>query len=299
VFESAQPCPQTTGVSAEIPTTSISNGQHKITVTVEDAAGNTSVVYEHTITIANQTTLPTSPVSTPTTASIAPALTAPAAPSRGPTNGDPASESARLAAHWTNTSASRLISSYGHSEQITGELTDSAGTPIAGATIEVSRQPSSLGAVASAMAATQTGSDGIFTIHVSSNASSSIQLAYRSHLGDIQPAASTALSLQVPASLHLTVAPHVTSVGHTIVLTGTLAGPIPPGGKQVIFEARATGGSWLEFHSATARPTGGFRVTHRFALPGPERYEFRAISRYEADFPFLAGTSNVVRVRER
>ncbi len=34
-------------------------------------------------------------------------------------------------------------------------------------------------------------------------------------------------------------------------------------------------------------------------LPGPVTYRFRVLSRYEADFPFLAGTSNVVGVYER
>ena len=37
----------------------------------------------------------------------------------------------------------------------------------------------------------------------------------------------------------------------------------------------------------------------RFKFPGPITYRFRVISRYEADFPFLAGASNVVDVYER
>jgi hypothetical protein len=105
--------------------------------------------------------------------------------------------------------------------------------------------------------------------------------------------------LQVPASLHLTVSPHVTSIGHTIILGGKLAGPIPPGGKKVLFEARVIGGPWIEFHNATVNAHGRFRATHRFTFPGPISYQFRVVCEREADFPFLAGNSNVVRVRER
>lgn len=36
----------------------------------------------------------------------------------------------------------------------------------------------------------------------------------------------------------------------------------------------------------------------RFKFPGPITYRFRVLSRYEADFPFLGGTSNVVYVPE-
>jgi hypothetical protein len=299
VFESAQPCPQTTGVSTEVPTSGISNGQHDLAVVVEDAAGNSSVVYEHAITIANHTTLPTLPVSTPSPAT-APSSTATQTSSRGPANGSPASEDATIAAHWSGSTATNATSPYGHMRAITGKLTDSAGAPIAGAVVEVSRQPSSVGAVASSMASTHTDAAGNFTINVPTDASSRIQLAYRSHIGDAQPAASAAVTLQVPASLRLTIAPHVTSVGRTIVLSGTLAGIIPPTGKKVVFEAREVGTHhWIEFRNASASSHGLFHTSHRFELPGPERYEFRVVCEREADFPFLAGHSNVVRVRER
>jgi hypothetical protein len=40
-------------------------------------------------------------------------------------------------------------------------------------------------------------------------------------------------------------------------------------------------------------------ATHHFTFPGPVRYQFRVLCEREADFPFLTGTSNVVRVLER
>ena len=291
-FRWRQPCPQETAANIEIPTASIANGQHQLKVEVEDAAGNTSVVYEHAITIANDPA----------------AVLGVTAPVRGPANGTPASESAILTAQWKGKSgksgkesANRLTSAYGRSHVVTGKLTNTSGTPIVDALIEANQKPSSLGAIASSLASTHTATDGSFMIHVPSGASSSIQLVYRSHLGDAQPAATQTLTLQVPASIHLEVSPHVTSVGRTIILSGKLAGPIPPGGKQVLFEAHAVGGggSWIEFHNATVDAHGHFRATHRFTFPGPAHYQFRVVCVREADFPFLTGISNVVHVRER
>ncbi len=151
------------------------------------------------------------------------------------------------------------------------------------------------------MTAAHPAPDGTFTLQVpGSDSSASIEVVYRSHLGDAQPTATTTLALRVPAHLHLTISTHVTSVGHTVVLRGTLAGPLPATGKQVIFEARPVGGGpWIEFHNATATGAGAFKASHRFALPGPERYQFRVVCEPEPAFAFGRGVSNVVVVRER
>jgi len=287
VFDAFQPCPNETAVHAEIHTAILADGTHTLTVEVEDAAGDVATVYSGTLITANH------PVSTETPL--------PPAPVRGPANGTPASESAVLTAHWNSSkSTSRLTSSYGRPHEIAGKLTNAAGVPIVGALIEASQKPASLGAVTSSLTDPRTNAQGGFTIGVPRSISSTtIELAYRSHIGDPQPVATQTLTLRVPASIHLTVSPRVTSVGHTIVLRGTLAGSIPPGGKKVLFEARTIGGQWLEFHNATVNAHGRFRATHRFTFPGPVRYQFRVVCEREADFPFLTGVSNTVQVRER
>jgi hypothetical protein len=293
-FRWRQPCPQETGVGIEVPTSGIADGQHQLTVEVEDAAGHTSVVYAHTITIQNHS------------APAGLSLISPA-PARGPANGTPASEDARLTAGWSgrlrrgeSVSAGALTSRYGRAHEIAGKLRSAAGVPIAGALIQASQTPASLGASASSLASTHTGSNGSFTLRVPANSSSAqIELAYRSHLGDAQPAATRTLTLHVPASLSLQISPHVVSVEHTIVLRGRLAGSLPPTGKQVTFEARSPGGPWIEFHNAIVGPDGRFLTTHRFTYPGPVSYQFRVVCKREADFPFLSGASNVVHVQER
>jgi hypothetical protein len=44
---------------------------------------------------------------------------------------------------------------------------------------------------------------------------------------------------------------------------------------------------------------GRFGARYRFRFAGPAEYQFRAVSEFEADFPFLGGASNVVSVFER
>jgi hypothetical protein len=308
-FHEAQPCPQETPVRVEIPTTTIPDGPHLIEVEVEDAAGNKSIVFDKTITVKNHLAASPTPVAStppstpPATGGVAQALVIP--PARGPANGTPASEQATLAAAWLTPAGkasgrAHLASTYGHAQKVTGRLTDPTGAPIAGAAIEVSETPASLGASATSIAIVHTAADGTFSLKLPGNLSAaSIVLSYRSHLGDPLAAASKTLTLAMPAQIRLTVSPRVTSVGRTIAFTGTLAGPIPPGGKQVVLEARAVGGQWVEFHNPTAKSGGQFSATHRFTYPGPARYEFRAICKKEADFPFSEGASNIVRVRER
>ncbi len=87
--------------------------------------------------------------------------------------------------------------------------------------------------------------------------------------------------------------------GGTIHFSGRLrGGPIPPGGKQLVLEARSPGASWIEFHVIRTRAGGRFAYLYHFRLPGPARYQFRVLSEPEADFPFASGASNVVGVFE-
>ena len=100
------------------------------------------------------------------------------------------------------------------------------------------------------------------------------------------------------AGIALRIAPRVTSVGRKIFFSGELHGtPIPPGGKQLVLEASA-GKEWIEFRTISTEAEGRYRASYRFKLSGPVTYRFRVVSRYEADFPFLEGVSNVVDVHE-
>jgi hypothetical protein len=127
-----------------------------------------------------------------------------------------------------------------------------------------------------------------------------LRFAYRSHLGDSPPVATSTLTLRVRAGVALAVAPRTASVGRSIFFRGRLlGGPIPRGGKQLVLEARSPGSPWIEFKVVRANARGRFRAGYRFKFAGPADYQFRVVSEAESDYPFAAGASNVVRVSER
>jgi len=147
----------------------------------------------------------------------------------------------------------------------------------------------------------RTAANGSFSFRVpASTPSSRLTFAYSPQLGEPAPSVTDSLRLTVPASLTLQVTPRDSHRGGTIVFSGTLRGaPLPPGGKQLVLEARTPSGQWRQFQTLSTGPRAGYRASYRFRLAGPIDYQFRAISPQEADFPYARGSSNVVLVHER
>jgi hypothetical protein len=288
-------CPGTVSSIIDWNTTSASNGSHEVALRIVNAAHNQTIVDEHTITIDNASN-PNAPAGTGTP--IGPG--SPAA-LRGPANGMNASDQAKLTARWAGTSSKHVrTSDYGATDRITGRLSTSAGQPISGASLDVSEVPAYQGAKTLPLARTSTGPAGIWALTLPRGISSStLRFAYRSHQKDTVPASSATLTLRVHAGISLHIAPRTSSVGRSIFFSGALHGaPIPPGGKQLVLEA-SSGGEWVQFDTIGTDARGRYRARYRFKFPGPVKYEFRVISRYEADFPFLDGASNTVPVYER
>ena len=150
------------------------------------------------------------------------------------------------------------------------------------------------------MASPRTGPDGRFSLRLPVGLSSrTLRFSYRSHLGDPSPVVSSTLALTVRAGVALAISPRTASVGRSIFFRGRLRGhPIPPEGKQVVLEARSPGGAWIEFKVLRTDARGRYRARYRFKFPGPALYEFRALSEPESDYPFAAGASKAVAVRE-
>lgn len=283
-FLSPQPCAASVSVDVPFDTTKLSNGAHQLVVTVTDPAGNSAVVLDRTITVANSS-----------------AQGSGHAGGEGEPNGTNASRQASLSAAWVGSAKARISSSYGRAHRIAGRLTAPGGAPIAGAQVECVVAPAYAGARQTDFACPKTGASGRFAVTIPAGASSrTIELAYRAHLGEARPVATRTLGLTVDAGVRLSVAPHTTSVGHTIRFNGTLLGaPKPKGGKPMILEARSPGGPWIEFDVVRANAKGRFEDAYTFKFAGPVSYTFRAVSEAEADFPYAAGASDLVHVFER
>jgi hypothetical protein len=333
-FLYAQPCPAALSVDLPFDTTALANGPHDLLVSVLDAAGNSTTVLDRKITVSNSAAPAGgaggsgaggsgssgdgngtggngsgAPVGggsggSTTAGGVAGGGGAGAAVlALGAANGTNASDQATLTAIWRGHAGERLSGTYGAARTVEGRLTAPGGTPIAGAQIEVSAQSSFVGTKASALPTPRTGAAGRWSIVLPRGSSSEVlRFAYRSHLGAVDPVATRTLTLSVRAGIELGITPRIAAADGEIRFGGRLlGGPIPAGGKQLVLEARSPGGHWVEFHVVRARPGAGgrFRYSYRFHLPGPVRYEFRALCEAEADYPFAAGSSNVVRVYER
>jgi hypothetical protein len=293
-YQNFAACPPNVSGTISWNTTTASNGAHEVALQTVNAAGNATVVDDHTITIDNAPN-PNGPAGTGTGTAIGPG--SPAA-LRGPANGTNASDQAKLTAQWTSTSKATRTSGYGQADRISGRLTTSTGQPISGALLDVSATAADQGAKAASLASVRTGPTGAWTLTLPKDIfSSALRFAYRSHVDDTIPVATASLTLRVHAGISLGIDPRVTSVGRTIVFTGVLRGG-PPGGKQLVLEA-SSGGEWIQFRTIATTVKGRYRASYRFKFPGPVTYRFRVLSPYEADFPYLQGASNTVRVHER
>jgi hypothetical protein len=275
-FLYVQPCAQSVSADVAFDSTLAANGAHRLTVSVVDAAGNAAPVLDRAVTIDNP-------------------------PPPGTPNGVNASAQARLSLRWAGTAKASALGGFGHSRTLSGRLTTTGGQPIADAAIDVRATPAYAGAKPLAMASPSTDADGRFSVSVPAGASSrTLRFAYRAHLGDVRPAATGALRLVTPAGIALRVSPRTASAGSSIFFRGRLrGGPIPQGGKQLVLEARSPGSSWIEFKVIRTDARGRYRASYRFKFPGPADYRFRVRSEAESDYPYAAGSSNVVGVHER
>jgi hypothetical protein len=293
-----QPCPAEASADLPLDTTALTNGEHHLVVSVTDAAGNAATVLDREITVANQ--LPSTPAACSASA---------AASGQGPV----------LTASWKGHRGARLRARYGPAHTIEGTLTDPArasgaspstatpgsagagGNPIPNAQLEVCELPNYRGAPTTLLAAPRTGPTGHWSLALPRDLpSSELRIGFRKTPLEAQPAALSTMTLTVPAALRLHISPRTAASAGAIHFSGRLlGGPIPPGGKQLVLEARSPGGPWIEFHVIRTHAGARFAYLYRFHLPGPANYQFRVLSEEEADFPFATGVSNVVGVFER
>ena len=290
-FFEVQPCPLELSDDLSFDTALAPDGSHLLSVQLLDAAGNATTILNRQETFANHG------ASVPAGGGIGPG--SPLA-LRGAANGLNASDQAVLTARWKSTAKAVRTGGYGAKEEITGRLTAPGGVSISGASLGVYDTPAYEGARTVPLTGVRTGPTGAWTLTLPKGVSSSaLRFEYRSHVNDTIPVTTAALTLRVHAGIALRITPRTTSVDHTIVFSGTLHGaPIPAGGKQLVLEA-SSGREWIEFRTITTDAKGRYHASYRFKFPGPITYRFRVLSPSEADFPFLAGTSNVVDVHER
>ncbi len=281
VFHNTQPCPQETEVHTEIQTSELAEGQHHLTVEVEDAAGSKATVYDGTITVDNQPPAPVTPLITVL------------APSRGAPNGNPASDQAALTLDprqprtFTHPLARSAIT-------LTGRLTSPSGAPVQDAVVQLLQQVAGTAMLTSVATAT-TSAAGAWTLRAPKGPSRLLRVAYYSHALDTTPAATLDVHENVPAvvSMH---APHKARLGHPIVFSGQLAGGyVPAAGASIQMEIRYSG-RWRTIEVLPTNSHGRWAYRYTFTLGAGSSYLFRAATVPNAGYPFLGAHSSTVRV---
>ncbi len=298
-FLYVQPCPQQVTADLSLDTTLIADGTHRLKVLVQNAAGDTAVVADTTITVENHGLqsgyLPPSEDTGPLGGNGP--LVGGGVLGRGACNGTGCDDRAQIA---VNRKGLILTHTYrGSTVKLTGKLVSHAGAPIAGAQLNLLQRPAAAGYGLVVIATTTTGPDGSWTLTAPRGPSRELEVAYRSHVGDPAYAVHVNFLERVKAPVTLA-APRQVNAGVPFLFRGRLSGGyIPPGGSLVSVEIYF-GGEWRLLVNTHTGKAGAFKYSYAFE-PGypPTRYKFRATVLNIPGYPFTTGHSRTIRVGVR
>ena len=284
MFDYSQPCRTSESVDLPINTTTIPNGQHTLKVLVQDAAGNSAVGYDGTISTKQ-------PSNNSLGALPGPGTTAGSPTSAAVANGATASRTARLNLGVKH----RIIRTYSHRAfRATGRLLDGQGHPIAGATLDILQQVNGSPTMA-VIGHAKTRANGTFAAAVPGGPNRTVEIAYRAFSTDASYAGTAKIAEAVNAGVKLTVSPRRTGSEGTITLSGHVLGPVPAQGVAVELLVHYRG-RWEPFRVPQTDSRGRFEVVYQFQ-GGVGHFPFRAlVLGGQTGFPFAHGESRAVYV---
>ncbi len=269
----------------------MSDGTHEVELRVTDAAGNTTLVGDHTLTTENEV----QPSSFGTRGRPAPA---PPAPAPAPCNGACDSAPRLVLAPTATTSTARTLRWRYSALAVGGLLLTHAGAPIAGAQVQLLSQPSALGAAQSAIATTTTAADGTWHFTVPAGPSRTLTVTYRTRLGDPNPAAQLAVHETVSAAVSLR-APKTTRLGRRIAMRGSLSGGFIPSGGALVAMQIYFRGDWRTIDVVHTNAHGQFTYPYVFAGVTVGPWRVRALVPAQAAYPFTQSESRPVTIDVR
>jgi hypothetical protein len=201
-----------------------------------------------------------------------------------------------LSAQFARTEKETITVGYGKGAEVTGELHDSAGDPIAGATICVKSQTLGLQKEPLPVSTVTTDAAGHFAYLVPAGPDREILVGYRHD--SAQVARDVRYYAHAAPSLHAN--PPKLRDGSRVALWGKL--PRPSAGKRVVILQAGVVGSkrWITFRRASTDRHGDFRSGYRFhSTTRTTDYRFRAVVPEQDHYPFVEGHSKPVKVLVR
>jgi hypothetical protein len=264
-------CPASLDESLEVDTRAVTNGPHRLTVRVQDAAGNERVVDHGVVEVENQ-------------------------PGAKPQDNFSTISAYAIVADFKGSSRSSLSVPYGRRVSVRGRMTRDSQPVAAGTQIQVLERLDRRGAHERLTRAVATKAGGSFSMGLAtSRPSRVVRLAYSPPGGG--QVVSRALRLRVGAGSRV----RASLRGRVVRFSGrVLSGPVPKGGKRVQMEGRSPGSAWTMFESLRTDEKGGFSGTYRLRVRRPGVVlKIRAIVPSEAGYGYLGARSRAVSLRVR
>lgn len=224
----------------------------------------------------------------------------PPAPPQPVANGQNATDPATITLAWPDTNRRLLTMRFADVPTLTGTLVNNAGTPIVGATVDISAQQRVDSATPEPIGSATTDAGGAFSLAVPAGPSRRLTVTYTASDKATGIAGSASLRTRVRARLSARAVPRVTSPGESVRLTGRLRN-LPRGNVDVdiqVSDRRAKGG-WRTIDDVKTDLDGAYAWRHRFlAVSSGKTFRFRALVDSPI-YPFHPGRSKPVRFRVR
>jgi hypothetical protein len=186
-----------------------------------------------------------------------------------------------------------ISSPFGRSVRLTGRLTNADGQPIESGTVEALEQRSDDTTLPIGLATTDRAGRFWYVLQASRNR----DVIFRYGGSRRIATASARVHLQVHGTSSMTPSKTKLRNGQSVLFTGRVATrPVPDAGKLLEIQAHFRG-RWRTFSTLRTDIRGRWRFRYRFGgTLGRVTYRFRARVPSEGGYPFIDGTSRVVRI---
>lgn len=326
-FLSPTPCEQTLSSSISLNTAAFGDGQHTLSVIVDDAAGNSAVVYSGTISTDNAPSVLAEPaisgsaqVGSTLTASAGRFAAVQGAGALSAITGQWLRCSDKTATHCaviagaTSTTYSPVSADVGYYLIYQNTASDNDGATVSDsqptlAVTEAANTVAGYGSQSNPLSSVAGGAGG-------GGAGGGAGGPGGSGLDGLTinlPGSSNGpLGSQTPWAIILKARPMTVRRGEKLVFTGRIStGLRPPAGNKIYLRARALKskgrghhkhtiyGSWVTFATTKANSRGEYKAEHKMKFGGSYTYQFIALAPQETGYRNTQGVSAVVTVHEK
>jgi hypothetical protein len=323
-FSHPDPCAETVSANLTFDTTALTDGQHSIQMKVDDASGNTTTVYNATVTTDNAPAIVNRP-SVSGVASVGSTLTGANGTFSAPTGAgvvrgvtgqwlrcsDQAATQCSAIAQATGLSYQPQAADIGYYLVYSNTASDNDGSTTSDSqpTTLVTGSPGSSSCAGGECLHSGFGTGGVGGSGGSSSSGSGVTVDV------LTPANKTLLGSSAKWSVTLKATPKQVHKGTTLKLTGNVnTSPRPTAGKLVYIQARniirkwhadghhgqwvTTFGPWKVFVAVHAESSGAWHTTYKFRLSGRHVYQLQAVAPREGAFQNPTGHSPAITITE-